>query len=66
MKSPGVDPKSYGTADGYSLDYGMQETKMEPAFPDESDQANGSASAAPANPFTQKQYQTASSNPFNR
>ncbi|TRY63138.1 hypothetical protein TCAL_10827 [Tigriopus californicus] len=67
MKSPGVDPKSYGTADGYSLDYGMQETKMVPAFPDESDQANGSAAtAAPANPFTQKQYQAASSNPFNR
>ena len=73
MKSPGVDPKSYGTAQGYSEDYGMKETNLQPVVP-EGEYQNGSQASAvpgaagggPMNPFTQQQYQQSATNPFKR
>lgn len=66
MTSPGIDANKYGTAAGYSEDYGMQETKLQaPEYQQQQPAAaNGSQPAAPVNPFTQQQYQTNSTNPF--
>ena len=66
MKSPGIDANKYGTAAGYSEDYGMQETQLQaPEYQQQVPAAgNGSQAAAPVNPFTQQQYQTNSTNPF--
>lgn len=74
MTSPGVNPNAYGKDAGYSEDYGMQETPMQPVLQEETaynttnngDQQQQQAGGAPMNPFTQKQYQAASTNPFNR
>jgi hypothetical protein len=80
MASPGVDAKKYGTAAGYSEDYGMRETKLEPVLA-EDDYNNGTRQRFPQqqqqppqqqpaqqsrNPFTQQQAQGASTNPFAR
>lgn len=71
MTSPGVGAKQYGTAQGYSEDYSMKETTLQPAVDEYSngrDAANWDAppAAAPpsnaSNPFTQK----AATNPFAR
>ena len=72
------DPNAYGKAAGYSEDYGVQETTafqpavMQPEEPYYGGGANGAGAAnggggddaGPVNPFTQKQYQTNSTNPF--
>ena len=78
MKSPGAGgpPKNYGVEQGYSEDYSTKPPAMTTAMmpettdygammetaaaPTNGHQTNG----APSNPFTQQQYQQASTNPF--
>ena len=78
MSADPSDGQKYGKDAGYSEDYGMQETALQPtqdAPPPYDYDANGSGNngtaaaataSAPMNPFTQKQYQQSSTNPFAR
>ncbi len=78
MTSGAPDPNAYGKAAGYSEDYGVKDTSMQPAVMEAeegpfygSQAANGEGqpgaegqAGGPVNPFTQRQYQTNSTNPF--
>lgn len=72
MNSPGLDANRYGLEQGYSEDYTMKETQLQPVVDDAQyapapglPPSNGVAPQT-SNPFTQQQYARASTNPFAR